>query len=349
MARTGVTYSDITKAAEAIKSYGQEPTVDRVREQLGTGSKSTIAPLLKRWRAESDDPDNINGLPNDLIEVVKSLYERVQQTADHKIELAQTEFNSITEGLRLELAEAHNAISQFTSRQQELEQQLYTTQEHNQILGKSLDESRLSAEKSEFQRDEAKARVTELKTTIEEVKQENRDIRDHFEHYQQRTAEDRQLERDQFRTTNQQLQTETQRLAEQLSKAEALISEQIKERIIHQSSIEDLSTKQQLLQQQVSSKNNELGVLNEKYQSKKLRSNKLIEQNNELQQRLHSLIGLHSVADKEIEVLKLNLKKSASELCDIKDKNSLLTDENKVILQEKAILQGQFKQLQSSI
>ena len=46
MARAGVTYHDVAKAAEAIKSQRQEPTVDRVREHLGTGSKSTIAPLL---------------------------------------------------------------------------------------------------------------------------------------------------------------------------------------------------------------------------------------------------------------------------------------------------------------
>ena len=44
MARPGVTYYDISRAAEAVKARGCEPTIDRVREQLGTGSKSTIAP-----------------------------------------------------------------------------------------------------------------------------------------------------------------------------------------------------------------------------------------------------------------------------------------------------------------
>lgn len=48
MARAGVTYHLVAKAAATIKTQGQEPTVDRVREYLGTGSKSTIAPLLKR-------------------------------------------------------------------------------------------------------------------------------------------------------------------------------------------------------------------------------------------------------------------------------------------------------------
>lgn len=60
MARAGVTYHDVVKAAEAIKSQRQEPTVDRVREHLGTGSKSTIAPLLKRWRSDNGEAaDNV--------------------------------------------------------------------------------------------------------------------------------------------------------------------------------------------------------------------------------------------------------------------------------------------------
>jgi len=95
MARAGVTYHDIAKAAEAIKTQGQEPTVDRVREHLGTGSKSTIAPLLKRWRSDNGEAADVSGLPNDLVEVVKSLHERVQQMADHRIEQARQEFETL--------------------------------------------------------------------------------------------------------------------------------------------------------------------------------------------------------------------------------------------------------------
>ncbi len=349
MARTGVTYNDITKAAESIKSRGQEPTVDRVREHLGTGSKSTIAPLLKRWRSSNGDPASIEGLPNDLVEVVKSLHDRVQQMAEHKVELARTEFNSITEGLQQELTEARNSITQLTSRQKEQEQQLQTTQEHNQALSQSLEESRIDAAKYEFQRNETKVRVTELKMTIEELRQESRDVREHFEHYQQRTAEDRQQERDQFRLSNQQLQTQTQRLTDQLSKAEAQISAQIKERAGDLKTIEDLSAKLRSSQQQEATKDKEFDVLNDRYQAEAKKNNKLEGQIDELQQRLNSLIGLHSVADKEVEVLKHSLEQIEMELQETKDKNTLLTDENKVILQEKAVLQGQFKQLQSSL
>lgn len=349
MARAGVTYNDIAKAAEAIKGSGQEPTVDRVREHLGTGSKSTIAPLLKRWRSNNGDPDNSNGLPNDLIDVVKSLHERVQQMADHKIEQARTEFNSITEGLRGELKEALNTITQLTSRQQELEQQVLNVQEHNKSLSQSLEASRIASAKSEFQRDEAQSRIIELKATEAELKQENHDIRDHFEHYQQRTADDRQLERDQFRSTNQHLQDQIQSLTSQLTKAESQISAQIEERNHHQAVIDELSTGNQALQQNLVTKDMEIDALSGKSQTLKEANLKLNSQSDKLQQRLNSLIGLHSVADKEVEVLKHSLEKTESELREARDKITLLTDENKVILQEKAILQGQFKQLESSL
>jgi len=124
MARAGVTYHDVAKAAEVIKNQRQEPTVDRVREQLGTGSKSTIAPLLKRWRSDNGEAADVSGLPNDLVEVVKSLYERVQQMGDHRIEQARDEFKASNDELRKELTEARNTIAQLTARQQDLNNQL---------------------------------------------------------------------------------------------------------------------------------------------------------------------------------------------------------------------------------
>ncbi|MEJ2670307.1 MAG: DNA-binding protein, partial [Gammaproteobacteria bacterium] len=107
MARIGVTYRDIAKAAEAIKIQNLEPTVDRVREHLGTGSKSTIAPLLKRWRSDNGKLTDVSELPNDLVDVVKSLHERVQQMADHRIEQAQQAFNASSAELQTELSTAN--------------------------------------------------------------------------------------------------------------------------------------------------------------------------------------------------------------------------------------------------
>lgn len=54
-------------------------------------------------------------------------------------------------------------------------------------------------------------------------------------------------------------------------------------------------------------------------------------------------------ADKELAVLSHALEATKTELKTTQDKVTYLTDENKVILQEKAVIQGQFKQLQGSL
>ena len=55
MARAGILYSHVAKAAAQLTAAGKNATVDTVREALGgTGSKSTIAPMLKQWKAQHE-------------------------------------------------------------------------------------------------------------------------------------------------------------------------------------------------------------------------------------------------------------------------------------------------------
>jgi chromosome segregation ATPase len=349
MARAGVTYHDVVKAAEAIKTQGLEPTVDRVREHLGTGSKSTIAPLLKRWRSDNGAVADIGGLPNDLVAAVKSLHERLQQEADHRIEQARQEFKETNDELRKELASASNTISQYTTRQKDLEKQVEQLNEEKNLQSQSVEDLRVALAKMETKRDEAIARATDLKEAVTELKQENKDIRDHFEHYQQRTAEDRQQERDQFRITNQQLQDQIQDLRGQLDQAESRASElvDIKEQL--QRSVGELEQANTTL-------NNELGRKTEEIRSLKSDLDEAVKQNQESQningqlaKQITALTSQKAEIDKDIAVLSQALESAKSELKIAQDKVAFLNDENKVILQEKAVIQGQYKQLQKSL
>lgn len=115
MARAGILYSHVANAAAQLAAAGKNPTVDSVREQLGgTGSKSTIAPLLKRWKAQHQDETAVAGagLPADLLEAVKGVYERVQANAQHHIELARAEHLAALEALkeRLRQCQAHERL-----------------------------------------------------------------------------------------------------------------------------------------------------------------------------------------------------------------------------------------------
>ena len=52
MARSSVLYVHVANAAARLVADGHNPTIDGIRAALGgTGSKSTIAPLLKRRKA----------------------------------------------------------------------------------------------------------------------------------------------------------------------------------------------------------------------------------------------------------------------------------------------------------
>ncbi|MGC8146171.1 DNA-binding protein, partial [Salmonella enterica] len=80
MARAGILYSQVAKAASQLAAAGKAPTIDTVREALGdTGSKSTIAPMLKRWKTEHQEvvAGGDTGLPVDLVEAVKGVYQRL--------------------------------------------------------------------------------------------------------------------------------------------------------------------------------------------------------------------------------------------------------------------------------
>ncbi len=53
MARTGVTFEQVVECAKAIESEGENPTIQRIRQRLGTGSPNTIHKHLRAWTAQS--------------------------------------------------------------------------------------------------------------------------------------------------------------------------------------------------------------------------------------------------------------------------------------------------------
>ncbi|GER08747.1 hypothetical protein GCM10007972_27630 [Iodidimonas muriae] len=349
MARAGVTYHDVAKAAEAIRSQHQEPTVDRVRERLGTGSKSTIAPLLKRWRSDNGDDADVSGLPSDLVEVVKALHERVHQMAEHRIDESRQEFEALNEELRKELTDANNTIAQLTARQQDLDDQIARITEEKSLLGKSLEDARISLVKVESQRDEALERTNDLKGSINELKQENRDIRDHFEHYQQRTADDRQQEREQFRAVNQGLKDQIQDLQHRFAKAESRAAGLLETNTQLHRNAEELKQANAALNVNLNKRLADIQSLKHELDEALKKYRDFQHKNELLADNMAELTTQKADMDKQVAVLSQALAATKTELQMIQDKVALLTDENKEILQEKAIIQGQFKQLQASI
>ena len=74
MARKGVTYEQVVEAAKAIEAEGENPTIQRVLQRLGTGSPNTIHRHLRSWK-EQNAPQKpaVLKLPEKLQDALLSL------------------------------------------------------------------------------------------------------------------------------------------------------------------------------------------------------------------------------------------------------------------------------------
>lgn len=75
MARPGIGTEKIIEVIRELEATGREPTATAVREQLGSGSYSTIAAVLADWRREKardtetpipEPPDSVRHLLSHL-------------------------------------------------------------------------------------------------------------------------------------------------------------------------------------------------------------------------------------------------------------------------------------------
>lgn len=89
MARSGIHYEDVKNAAESLLGRGLHPTIQRVREQLGTGSNTTISEHLKRWQRDmAETPKAIlpPNIPDAVMTALDSFWKIAVQHAEAAFE-----------------------------------------------------------------------------------------------------------------------------------------------------------------------------------------------------------------------------------------------------------------------
>ncbi|MDG4584937.1 MAG: DNA-binding protein, partial [Candidatus Competibacter sp.] len=87
MARSGIRYEEVQDAAETLLGRGLNPTIQRVRELLGTGSNTTISEHLKRWQQQlAESPKAV--LPPTVPETVMTALEPFWKIAVQQAEAA---------------------------------------------------------------------------------------------------------------------------------------------------------------------------------------------------------------------------------------------------------------------
>jgi myosin heavy subunit len=96
MSRLGIDYTTVKMAAINLLSQGIAPSVQKIREVLGTGSNTTIASHLKTWRDEYAKQE-IHLLPADMPKELISAFSILWQTAMDQAQCQLAEYKKTLE------------------------------------------------------------------------------------------------------------------------------------------------------------------------------------------------------------------------------------------------------------
>jgi chromosome segregation ATPase len=198
MARAGVLYSHVAQAATKLVEDGRNPTVDTVREALGgTGSKSTIAPFLKRWKAEHQEAiaEADSGLPATLLQAVKGLHQHMQAEVGQQLDHAQQEHDAALRAAAAreqQLRADHQALSStHAALSQELERATEAlAQGQASHHAQSITLATAQADNAGLQQ-----RLADRAAEAAALNRQLSRSREQFEHYQEATATQRAQER----------------------------------------------------------------------------------------------------------------------------------------------------------
>jgi len=230
MGRPGVTYNDVAMAAEQLASQGRNPTIESVRAAIGSGSTATIGPYLRAWRNKQDASRQVamkENLPEELISVVKGLWERVFVDAEAKFETERIE-------IRQALAECEQKLSLLQSEYNRAQQQIRAVTEEKLALTNeklSLDQTveRFQQRQREIidQKNGLAIKFEAQTTRIDELHQMHSQVQKNLEHYREASlvqrSQDQQAhekQRHQLEQIIQQARHETLQLQHQLAIAQ---------------------------------------------------------------------------------------------------------------------------------
>jgi len=346
MGRLGVTYHDVAEAAANIQGQNQLPTVDRVRERLRTGSKTTIARYLKEWKSQNGQVSDPDGLPTELVAMVKGLWQRINDDADQKIigfqESVEQSFAEIEEALLVEqknnlqlqnnLNDAQVQFKEKTIRIEELnlaleEEKRCTTKLEERL---SASNQQLTAQKVETERlhqllTGAQANLEKYQTIIQDLQEE----------HQVALEKQKQSQEERIKHIQHLLMT-TESQNQQLLRSSDNLTNELKHMQARYDAIEKENTH-----------------IHEQLQLKLIQESALKQESERLQ---HSCAELFKKADMSaINMMELEKKVAAQmeqntflqkSLSVAQDKIQVLREEKLKIAQEKSYLEGQLKQLE---
>lgn len=337
MGRAGVTLLDVEKAALQLQGRGKNPSVDAIRELLGTGSKSTITQHLRDWKSVQQEAQG--KLPNELLALVTGLWERLNNQADQRVTEIENNHTQQEQAIKQTLFQTQKELEQLKKHNHHHEEALAESSAKN----KTIENNRLALQQELAQLTE-RHHVTVQQ--LDENKKENtrlhqlaNNIQSNLEHYQnsmQQLRTEQQLvnekQQAQYQQQIQLLQQELQHARQQVQNFEGQ-AQQFK------AQHNDLFAAQTELKQQNQQQTRDVALLTEQKQTAE---QKIQVYKKELSEKSTSIID----TEKQLALFMEKSKTLEKTLQEAEDKIEALRQEKLFLTQEKAELHGALKQLE---
>lgn len=347
MAHGGVTFTEVDEAARYLQGQGRNPTVDAIRERLGTGSRTTLAEHLKRWKSLQTNAVEGN-LPQPLQALVTGLWDGLQSRAEQRIVENQAASHQEISALKTQLQTASQTESQLNRELHRLQEQLDTEQREKAALQIEYQALEKMREKLDMQHKTALQQIEEAKLENGRLHKLASQIQANLEHYQQ-AIQQQQVEYN--------LKKEKQHAAytQELEQLKIALEEIRKQ---HDLCEKELTDKRQKLEKaladhdklsgnyaELSTKNQQVERTLIQLQAHELSWEKYRE---ETQQALFNERQLTQSLSQQVSVLTEQLQRAQKDLQKAEDKTETLRHEKMFLVQEKGQLDGALKQLQKA-
>lgn len=348
MSRIGITFGEVKKAIAELQGKQKNPTVDNIREILGTGSKSTIARFLREWKAQHGLHGGDDGrLPSDLLGIVNGLWDALRNKADTQTEAFRRESDARLADVQQQLTQARQLETSLRQNMHTLEEQLHQKSEDTKQI-----KAKLIAEEQE------KIRITERAVAHESRRQEHhaenqrlhellKHMQENLEHYQAATQK---LREDQSLIVEKHQNEYEMRLTQLLAQANAAISE----KVVIQAQHDQLTKAHESLLTEYKTFTAQYRELQRQHESMKIVHEKNQHDYDTVKKQNRAKATELMTLERTIMELQLNIKSRDEKISSLEDainrandKIEALRHENQFALQEKASLEGQLKHMQT--
>lgn len=218
MARAGIYKSEVLRARDKLLAAGRHPSIDAVREELGSGSKTTIHRYLKEIEEEEGGATGSRvAVSEALQDLVGRLAARINEEAEERVTAAQARH---AEQLSQQQQTAAALKTEAQSTRQQLEQTQRALAEEKTTHGKTgeaLSRKTLEGTQLAQQVADLQERLAAEERHRQSLEEKHQHARQALEHFRESSKEQREQDQRKHEQQVQYLQAELRTVNETLA------------------------------------------------------------------------------------------------------------------------------------